>query len=237
MKRTKIKNCYKMPNVIIEDTQLTYSAKAVAAIIYGHSNVLGFCRLGLRRVARKANCSVATAAQAVQQLMSQGYIDAYKNYGWHHNAGRLVYKNYTYVCRLNTQKNFTFVPRTALAQSIKKSSFVVYLQLRRLAGNAMRAYPSLHAISDAIGMAKATVCRALSELASAGLIYIEHCVKTNGAYSCNSYFFTSQDKPDSENEQHFVIRFDKSIIRPENVEGKSNVQKGVVSFLRNYLKT
>ncbi len=188
MKKTTIRNCLKFPNCIIEDVQLTYSAKAVAVTLYAHRNMFNYCRLGLMKLARYSGCSIATVRKALVQLAERGYITTYRNYAWCTKRSRLIFRKDAIICNISTHADFTFIPRKVLHLHLRKSSFATYLYICRAAGNKGRAFPSLRQISETLVMGTATVCRALQELSDALLIHREHCVKQNGSHACNSYF-------------------------------------------------
>lgn len=188
MKRRKITNCFKLPNRIILDTNLTYSAKVVAATIYACRNALGVCRLGLHKLAKYTGCSVTTVRDALVRLENAGYISIYRNYAWSHEHGRCERRKDTIICQLSISTNFSFVARSALRAALKKSTFTVYLLICQLSGNNGRAFPSLRHVADVLAMGIATVCRAVKELNESILMYREKCIKSNGAHTSNSYF-------------------------------------------------
>jgi len=70
---------------------------------------------------------------------------------------------------------------------IRCTDIPVFLYVRSQV-NKDHAYPSLKKIARETGLAIRSVCRALKALTAAGLLYIEKCLKINGAFSCNSYF-------------------------------------------------
>lgn len=188
MKQTRILNCFKMPNSIITDDRLTYTAKRVAATLYASRNALGFCRLGLRKLARYSGCSISTVRDALSRLETAGYISIYRNHAWSDKHGRVIRHKDTIICRQSTKADFTFIARAALRTQMRKSSFSVYLLICRLSGNGSRAYPSLRRIAELLGMGLSTVCRAVQELSATHLLHAEHCIKRNGAHTSNSYF-------------------------------------------------
>ncbi len=188
MKHTRISNCLKMPNVIIDDTILTYASKCVAATLYAYRNTLNYCRLGLAKLARYSGCSVATVRKALTQLTERGYISTYRNYAWCTQRSRMIFRKDAIICRVSTHTNFTFIPRATLQMGMRKSSFSIYLYICRTAGNTGRAFPSLRKIADTLLMGTSTVCRGLKELTDLTLLHREHCIKRDGCHACNSYF-------------------------------------------------
>ena len=179
---------FKLPNQLILDTSLSYNARRMGAVLFAHRNALGSCRKSLAQLAGLACCSIKTARKALNELAEGGYVEACKHYRYDETKGRMVYDRYTYHCDLSFLGGFTLIPRSLFLASIKASSFAVALYLCYQAGNKRRAFPSLRRVCKDLWMSTATVCRAVRELAQVTLFHVEHCLKANRAFACNSYF-------------------------------------------------
>lgn len=180
---------YKVPNRLILDGSLSFSARRMGAVLYGHRNPLGACRKSLNRLAALASCTVSTARKALEELESSGYITRCRHYRYDEKQRRLVYDQYTYHCDLRFDGGYTLIPRNLFGYELKNSAFVLCLYLYLRAGNGTRAFPSLNRTSRELWMAISTVCRALKALTGAGIILAQICIKANRAHSNNSYFF------------------------------------------------
>lgn len=183
------KPSFKVPNRLIVDGALSYSARRMGAVLYGHHNPLGACRKSLAHLAALASCSVATARTALEELIAGGYITRVRNYRYHELLKRPVYDRYTYQCDLKFDGGYTLVPRSLFERTLKSSTFVCCLYLYLRAGNGTRAFPSLKRTSRDVCMALSTVCRALKALVTDGVILAQVCIKANQSHSNNSYFF------------------------------------------------
>ena len=179
---------FKVPNRLIMDFSLSFSARRMGAVLFSRRNHLGACRRSQASLAKLAECSVTTARKALQELEDAGYITRSQNHRYNETLGRLVYDQYTYHCDLRFHGGFTLVPWNLFGHPLKSSAFVLCLYLYLQAGNKYRAFPSLNLICKDLGIGKATVCRALRELRDIGRIYSEFCIKVNHAYSYNSYY-------------------------------------------------
>lgn len=200
---------FKVPNRLILDGALSYSARRMGAVLYSRRNPLGACRKRLSRLAELAGCSVTTARKALEELEARGHITRCRNYKYSEKLTRPVYDKYTYHCDLRFTGGFTLVPRELFSHELKSSAFVLCLYLYLEAGNGTKAFPSLNDMSRKLCMGRSTVCRELKTLAGAGIIYIRGCMKVNHAHGHNNYFFlcsvscpetvhTAQDAPRNE---------------------------------------
>lgn len=187
--RRNWKPSFQVPNRLILAATLSASARRMGAVLYSRRNRLGACRKSQSTLAALAGCSVTTARKALGELERAGYITKTRHYKYDETKGRLVYDQYTYHCDLGFHGGFTLVPRDLFGHTLISSAFVLCLYLYLRAGNRNRAFPSLNTICKDLWMGKATVCRALKALGAAGRIYAQHCLKTNRAFSKNSYIF------------------------------------------------
>lgn len=144
---------------------------------------------------------MTTVRKALEELEDAKYITRTKNCRFIYAKGLIGYDQYTYHCVLGVQQDFTFIPWDLFGPCLKSCAFVLCLYLYQQAGNTTRAFPSLKRMCREIGMSIATVCRALDMLESIGRIYAQFCIKTNKAFSNNSYFFliTCSDAPEPAN--------------------------------------
>lgn len=186
----KNKNFFKLPNQLVMDNRLSFSARHIGAILYSTRNALGGCKKSLKELAELSGYSVSTVCAAVKMLQINGYVTVTQNYWYNTNKAAVIYGCKSYQMNLNCLKNgFTMVPRSALKQEdLKDSAMIMYLYLYVAAGNRNRAWPSIQKISDAIGAAKSTICRGLQKLKCLRGFLVEHCIRKNGTYSSNSYF-------------------------------------------------
>lgn len=180
---------FKLPNPLICDDTLSYSARRVGAVLYGHRNHFGLCHKCLALLAKYAHCAVATVRKALEELCRAGYITCYHNHKYSVELGRVVYDRNTYVCNLSFRGGFTMVPRHILDWELTPGAFSVCLFLCYQAGNGTRAFPSLRKIGGMLGMSHATVCRAVAALKGLRGIVVLACVKVNRVFSSNSYCF------------------------------------------------
>lgn len=180
---------FKVPNCLILDGSLSYSARRMGAVLYSRRNHFGTCQKSQAYLATLAGCSVTTARKALEELEAGQYIVRCKNYKYNEAQSRLVYDQYTYQCKLGFIGGFTLIPRDVFRRPLKSSSFVLCLYLYLRAGNSNRAFPSLNRMCKDLWMGKSTVCRAIKALAAIRRIYAQSCQKANRAFSSNSYFF------------------------------------------------
>ncbi len=183
------KPSFKVPNRLIRDGALSFSARRVGAVLYSRRNRLGACKRSLAYLARQARCSVTTVRKALEELEDATYITRTKNRRFIHSKGLIGYDQYTYHCVLGVQKDFTFIPWDLFGPCLESCAFVLCLYLYQQAGNTARAFPSLKRMCREIGISIATVCRALDLLEGVGRIYAQFCIKTNKVFSNNAYFF------------------------------------------------
>ena len=180
---------FKVPNCLIKDFSLSFSARRMGAVLFSRRNHLGACRRSQASLASWPGCSVTTARKALLELEDAGYITRSQNHRYNEMLGRFVYDQYTYHCEVWFHGGFTLVPWNLFGHPLKSSAFVLCLYLYLQAGNTTRAFPSLNLICKDLGIGKATVCRALrEELRDFSRIYSEFCIKVNHVYSYNSYY-------------------------------------------------
>ena len=143
---------FKLPNPLICDDTLSYSARRVGTVLYGHRNHFGLCHKSQDLLAKYAHCSADTVRKALEELERAGYITRYRNHKYSVELGRVVYDRNTYVCDLAFRGGFTMVPRHILDWDLTPGAFSVCLFLCLQAGNGTRAFPSLRKIGGMLGM-------------------------------------------------------------------------------------
>ena len=185
----------RIPNQLIMDQSLSFSARRLGAVLYSRRNRLGCCRKSLATLATLSKLSVTTVRKAVDELTAAGYIAHISTYQYHEQWKRMVYAKSIYQCLLPVSKDYTLVPWALFDAPLQGSAFVAALYLYQQTGVSSRCFPSLNAICQGIGASMATVCRAVKALGVVRLILALHCRKTNRAYSSNSYFVLFRSAP------------------------------------------
>lgn len=178
---------FRIPNQLILDQTLSFSARRLGAVLYSRRNPLGCCRKSLAKLAELSSLSVTTTRRALSELSDAGYIAHIHTYRYNEQLGRMVYAVGVYQCLLSTAKGFTAVPWKLFDAFMPSSAFVAALYLYYQAGNSSRCFPSLAAICQGIGASMATVCRARRLLDTVRLFCILLCKKQNRVFSSNSY--------------------------------------------------
>lgn len=178
---------FRIPNQLIQDQTLSFSARRLGAVLYSRRNPLGCCRKSLAKLAELSSLSVTTTRKALSELSAAGYIAHIHTYRYNERLGRMVYAIGVYQCLLPTAKGFTLVPWKIFDAPMTSSAFVAALYLYYQAGNSSRCFPSLVAICQGVGASMATVCRARKILDTVRLFCILQCRKLNRAFSSNSY--------------------------------------------------
>ena len=206
MSKSKRFTTTKIPNQLIQDTSLSFSARRPGAVLYGHSNRLGCCRKSLATLATLSKLSVTTVQKAINELSSAGYIAHIKTYRYNEQLGRMVYAVGIYHCLLPVSRDFTLVPRALFDTPLQGSAFVAALYLYQQTGNGSRCFPSLNAICRGMGASVSTVCRAVKALGIVRLFLALHCKKVNQAYSSNSYFILFRSAGDVSDDSESVRR-------------------------------
>lgn len=178
---------FRIPNQLILDATLSFSARRLGAVLYSRRNALDCCRKSLAKLAELSGLSVTTTRKALSELSAAGYIAHIHTYRYYEPLRRMVYAIGVYHCLLPTKKDFTMIPWRIFDAAMTNSAFVAALYLYYQAGNSSRCFPSLAAICQGIGASMATVCRARKILDSVRLFCILSCKMLNRAFSSNSY--------------------------------------------------
>ncbi len=160
----------------------------------------GKYRLSMEQLSKRVSCSTTTVHKAIHNLHEFRYIDKIRNFLFDGSHGRVVWDKYSYVTRLETNHDFTFIPYSIFDYSLTFSAFVLYCYLRYKAGNAQKAFPSYALIYQELGLCKSAAQRGAKQLENAGLLHIEHFQKDKGDFANNSYHFTESTRPSSKSE-------------------------------------
>ena len=186
------KNTFKIPNSLITNERLSYSARRLGAVLYSRRNALGFVTKSLTALAKLSDSSVATVRSALRELETAEYIQIRKNFTYSDKHGRLVYGKTTYSVNLRFVGGFTMMTRDIFKPELTHSAFCVYMFVALCAGNKKRAFPSATTIAVGLDMSEASVHRAISVLSRLKNILINHCVKRNQAFGNNIYYLVTE---------------------------------------------
>lgn len=183
---------FRIPNQLIVDASLSFSARRLGAVLYSRRNYLGCCRKSLAELAKLSGLSVTTIRKAIDELTSAEYIVHIRTHRYNEQLGRMVYDKSVYHCLLPTTKDFTMIPWRIFDAPMTSGAFTAALYLYYQAGTKSRCFPSLAAICQGIGASMATVCRARRILDTVRLFCVLQCRKLNRAFSSNSYHILQQ---------------------------------------------
>lgn len=181
---------FKMPNSLILDQSLTYSAKKICSKLYSLKNYR--YKVTINNICKKSKASQPTVYKVLKQLESQGYLHRVKNCIWNENLSRVVWDRNSYVCNVSTQSNFTMIPMDIFNYNLTFGAFTLYCYLKMVCGQKSHTFPSYSKIYKDIGMSKSAVQQAIHQLKDENLIHSENCVKQNGTFANNSYFFVKR---------------------------------------------
>ena len=241
-KNVKKRQLYRIPNRLMNDAALTYSARQAGNALYSKRSRLGQCVMSLAYLAKVSACSIPTVRKAVEELENAGYIRRCRNYQYSEQAGCVTYARTTYVCTLSTARDYTLVPREVIySWALTSGAFCVCLCLFQQAGNSGRAFPAIRRIAQLFGMGYATVCQALALLRNQRLALVLHCKKRNHAFSMNSYFMQGrgqrQEKSFIASSDDFVRSLLHSIVDFARTERNPPLLSVGVSFFANCFRT
>ena len=186
---TKRRLTFKVPNRLITDDRLSYSARKLGAVLYSRRNAFGNCSKTLATLSRLSGLSVSTVSKALVELQDTKYITVQRNYRYHTTMEKLLFDKSTYSCTLSFDGGYTLMPRDIFKHTgISNSSFTILMYLYQQTGNKNRAYPSISRMVKALGMAHSTVCCGLQMIRELACILVHRCVKRNHAYASNTYY-------------------------------------------------
>ena len=178
-----------LPNNLITDIRLSYSARRLGAVLYSRRNALGSCRKSLKELAAISTLCKDTVRKAVAELTDVGYISVERRYVYSDEYKGYINDKSVYHCSLDFTGGYTLVPRSIFDCDIQSSAFVIYLYLYYQAGNRKRAFPSIRDMVKHIGIACSTVCRALKILKTISQLLIWHCKGRDNKFRKNTYRF------------------------------------------------
>ncbi len=95
---------FKLPNELILDASLSFSARRLGAVLHSCRNPFGCCRKSLDTLAALVGMSVTTARKAISELSDAGYIAHINTYRYNERLGRMVYAVGVYQCLLSVSK-------------------------------------------------------------------------------------------------------------------------------------
>lgn len=156
-------NSFKLPNRVVTDKTLDYSARHLAALMYMIQEQEKECVRSLKQLCEVSGYSVATVTKAVRQLCQQGYLSVQKK----RRKGKYVN---AYHIRLN-EEACTVISSKVLAGAAKNMRMVMYLYLLIQANGALSVTISLGEINKGLQwQGCANVEAALSQLEIEGYI-------------------------------------------------------------------
>lgn len=188
-----------VPNELINDTAVHYTTKAVAlALLFLSGRKNRTVTVTFSELAKISHCSIATAQQAVAELIRGGYIVKKRGYRYCDERKRLIYtaNRYAWVKR---NGGYTLLRREIMHYRLSPSALANLLFLYRCGGRKGYAFPSLRHIAGkrkaawkaGLDMAKSTVCQALKALRLAQAVVRHHCSTKQRCYACNTYYLTN----------------------------------------------
>lgn len=181
-----------VPNSLIADKALSYSAKRVALVLLllsGRKN--RSVTVSFAVLAKQAQCSTTTAQKAVRELCALGYLQKKHRFSQREKWNHLIYAANSYLW-LYREGGYTLISRDVLAYPLKPAAFAVLLYLYQCAGRKGRAFPSLRRIANkGLQMAKSTVCLAIKALKRLQAIVCHRCFTKRRCYASSSYYLTN----------------------------------------------
>lgn len=195
----------RIPNKLITDGSLPFSARRLGAYFCAVSNRLGLVRKSLAMLSGLSGLSVGTVRASIDALESAGYLTHQHTYRYDYHLHHLVYDRTVYQVHKYLPGGFTLIPSDYIftrtrQRGISSSAFVLGLYLFQQGAyyhngaSRGRAFPTLQMMVDAIAVAKSTVCRALQQLKAACLFFVQNCIRRNHKFTANSYFFINTAK-------------------------------------------
>ena len=181
-----------VPNHLITDAALSYTAKRVAFVLLLLAGRKGrYVTASFAALAQLCKCSRTTVQKVVKELCAQGYLHKSNRYHFDEQQNRFIYASNRYLW-LRREGGYTLVSREILAYDLTPAAFVTLLYLYRCAGRKGRAFPSLRRIAKAgLDMAKSTVCLALKTLRLLQAVVRYNCVTRRRCHASSSYYLTN----------------------------------------------
>lgn len=186
MLKKKREQFIKMPNSIIKDTTLPYSAKRVLCALL--SRVKGnSARITIKRLAVLSGCSVATVSSSLSLLCEKGIISKEKNTAYNRILGIVANSSNCYTVLTALNKDYTQIPTRAIQSDITHSAFALYCYIKMVGGNNGKSYPSLAKMQRELQMAMSTICSSIKQLRDTTLLNVMHSITVLGDFACNTY--------------------------------------------------
>ncbi len=179
---------FRCPNRLIRDARLSFTTRRVGCILFAYSNALGTCRKSYQDIARLAAVSVPTVVEAVRTLAQYGYL-SFETTRRYYSAlqgvgyGKTIYSLNPAVLR----EGYTLMDRRSFRYDLPASAFVLYAVVLMFLGVRKRAWPSISQLQKAAGAARSTVCAGLKLLKRLPTLFVQLCMKRNGAFAASSY--------------------------------------------------
>lgn len=183
-------SAFKMPNRLLLDKGLSFTARILGIALYSRINRLNTCRKSLKELSALCHLSEGAVATGLKKLEAHGYITRQRRAWYHHGRGRMEKIRTVYTCAPITG-GFTIVPRSVFQYDLKPSCTLILLYMHLHTG-VREAFPSYTRIARDLHMSRSTATDSAKELDSLGILYIRNCITSNGSYSNNSYFFLHQ---------------------------------------------
>lgn len=190
-KEKKLSGYVKVPNWIDDDTRMYDTTKQVLFALLARMGSRTTVCVSQEELAQRSGCCRNTVAQALRELRERGILFSTRRYYYSKRMGRVVRGKTRYYLRRMDGGSFTLVPRELLKEKLTGAEFVAALHVYRLAGRKGRCCPSLRRFARQIDHAKSTVCSVLKKLRLCQVLCRNRCLKTNRAFSCNSYYPTA----------------------------------------------
>lgn len=179
--------------MLVKDDRLSFAFRKVGLVLFSFSSALGVCCKSYEEIARLAHCSTRTAQEAVLRLAELGYISYTTQKRFCNAIHAVAYGKNVYSVNLNVLKGgYTLVSREVFKYDLTASAFILYIAVLTAAGNRKRAFPSITKLQKMTGAARSTVCAGLRLLKRLPLLFVQLCVKKNGAYAANSYHLVNE---------------------------------------------
>lgn len=181
-----------VPNNLITDPSLSYTTKRVAFVLLllaGRKD--RYVTVSSAVLSQLCKCSTTTVQKAIRELCIHGYLLKNNRYHFDTKQNQLIYASNRYLW-LRREGGYTLVSREILNYKVTPSAFVTLLYLYRCAGRKGHAFPSLRRIAKrGLGMAKATVCRALKALRLLQAVVRNKCVTRRRCHASSSFYLTN----------------------------------------------
>lgn len=187
-----------IPNRLVDDTRLHYTAKIVYVALALSRRKSGLIRLTVEDLTELTGLCEATVLQALRELEDGRFLRRKRNWRFSQGLCRAVFAANTYKLRMDMSAGYCLIPAAIFHYALTPAGFSVLLFLYRCAGRDGRAFPSIRYIAGAwlektgrgLEMGKTTVLRVLKQLTASQALVKHFCDGKNGTKRCNSYYLT-----------------------------------------------